>query len=66
MPIPCVNGVDEEPCPDDYKYIAENCETSTMNIDHNITHLQVGQRGPGGPGLLLLGECCFWGVGKCC
>uniref|UniRef100_A0A663FBK7 [histone H3]-lysine(9) N-methyltransferase n=1 Tax=Aquila chrysaetos chrysaetos TaxID=223781 RepID=A0A663FBK7_AQUCH len=40
VPIPCVNGVDEEPCPDDYKYIAENCETSTMNIDHNITHLQ--------------------------
>ncbi|XP_023804330.1 histone-lysine N-methyltransferase EHMT2-like, partial [Cyanistes caeruleus] len=44
VPIPCVNGVDEEPCPQDYKYIAENCETSTMNIDHNITHLQV----PGG------------------
>ncbi|XP_041283506.1 histone-lysine N-methyltransferase EHMT2-like, partial [Onychostruthus taczanowskii] len=42
VPIPCVNGVDEEPCPQDYKYIAENCETSTMNIDHNITHLQVG------------------------
>uniref|UniRef100_A0A8C3UJ89 Euchromatic histone lysine methyltransferase 2 n=1 Tax=Catharus ustulatus TaxID=91951 RepID=A0A8C3UJ89_CATUS len=40
VPIPCVNGVDEEPCPQDYKYIAENCETSTMNIDHNITHLQ--------------------------
>ncbi|XP_056370503.1 histone-lysine N-methyltransferase EHMT2-like [Oenanthe melanoleuca] len=40
MPIPCVNSVDEEPCPQDYKYIAENCETSTMNIDHNITHLQ--------------------------
>ncbi|XP_068785579.1 histone-lysine N-methyltransferase EHMT2, partial [Struthio camelus] len=40
VPIPCVNAVDEEPCPDDYKYISENCETSTMNIDHNITHLQ--------------------------
>lgn len=40
VPIPCVNAVDEEPCPEDYKYIAENCETSAMNIDHNITHLQ--------------------------
>ena len=41
VPIPCVNGVDGEPCPEDYKYISENCETSTMNIDRNITHLQV-------------------------
>lgn len=41
VPIPCVNGVDSEPCPEDYKYISENCETSTMNIDRNITHLQV-------------------------
>lgn len=46
VPIPCVNGVDGEPCPEDYKYISENCETSTMNIDRNITHLQV--RGTGG------------------
>lgn len=45
MPIPCVNGVDREPCPEDYKYISENCETSTMNIDRNITHLQV-RHGP--------------------
>uniref|UniRef100_A0A4W4GJR7 Euchromatic histone-lysine N-methyltransferase 2 n=1 Tax=Electrophorus electricus TaxID=8005 RepID=A0A4W4GJR7_ELEEL len=40
VPIPCVNGVDDEGCPSDYKYIAENCETSAMNIDRNITHLQ--------------------------
>uniref|UniRef100_A0A670I4Y9 [histone H3]-lysine(9) N-methyltransferase n=1 Tax=Podarcis muralis TaxID=64176 RepID=A0A670I4Y9_PODMU len=40
VPIPCVNSVDDEPCPEDYKYISENCETSTMNIDRNITHLQ--------------------------
>ncbi|KAK3526459.1 hypothetical protein QTP70_027719, partial [Hemibagrus guttatus] len=39
-PIPCVNGVDDEDCPSDYKYISENCETSAMNIDRNITHLQ--------------------------
>ncbi|XP_053577957.1 histone-lysine N-methyltransferase EHMT2 isoform X2 [Bombina bombina] len=40
VPIPCVNGVDEEPTPDDYKYVSENCETSAMSIDRNITHLQ--------------------------
>ncbi|XP_004073988.1 histone-lysine N-methyltransferase EHMT2 [Oryzias latipes] len=40
VPIPCVNGVDEEGCPSDYKYVSENCETSAMNIDRNITHLQ--------------------------
>ncbi|XP_016518287.1 histone-lysine N-methyltransferase EHMT1 isoform X2 [Poecilia formosa] len=38
--IPCVNSVDSEPIPDDYKYITENCVTSPMNIDRNITHLQ--------------------------
>ncbi|KAM6902921.1 histone-lysine N-methyltransferase EHMT1 [Xenentodon cancila] len=40
VPIPCVNSVDNEPYPDDYKYISENCVTSPMNIDRNITHLQ--------------------------
>uniref|UniRef100_A0A3Q3FEB3 Euchromatic histone-lysine N-methyltransferase 1b n=1 Tax=Kryptolebias marmoratus TaxID=37003 RepID=A0A3Q3FEB3_KRYMA len=40
VPIPCVNSVDSEPFPDDYKYISENCVTSPMNIDRNITHLQ--------------------------
>ncbi|XP_076614216.1 histone-lysine N-methyltransferase EHMT1 isoform X1 [Chaetodon auriga] len=40
VPIPCVNSVDGEPCPDGYKYIPENCVTSPMNIDRNITHLQ--------------------------
>ncbi|KAG9354488.1 hypothetical protein JZ751_001198 [Albula glossodonta] len=42
-PIPCVNGVDNEPCPEDYKYIPESCVTSPMNIDRNITHLQEGR-----------------------
>lgn len=42
VPIPCVNAVDDEGCPSDYKYVSENCETSAMNIDRNITHLQVG------------------------
>ncbi|XP_068191296.1 histone-lysine N-methyltransferase EHMT1 isoform X2 [Antennarius striatus] len=40
VPIPCVNSVDSEPFPDGYKYISENCITSPMNIDRNITHLQ--------------------------
>uniref|UniRef100_A0A667X0X8 Euchromatic histone-lysine N-methyltransferase 2 n=1 Tax=Myripristis murdjan TaxID=586833 RepID=A0A667X0X8_9TELE len=40
VPIPCVNAVDDEDCPSDYKYVSENCETSAMNIDRNITHLQ--------------------------
>ncbi|KAJ1077970.1 hypothetical protein K5549_011297 [Capra hircus] len=50
IPIPCVNGVDGEPCPSNYKYVSQNCVTSPMNIDRNITHLQVGRGpGPGGP-----------------
>ncbi|KAK7896836.1 hypothetical protein WMY93_022161 [Mugilogobius chulae] len=40
VPIPCVNAVDSEAYPEDYKYIKENCVTSPMNIDRNITHLQ--------------------------
>ncbi|XP_055256810.1 histone-lysine N-methyltransferase EHMT1 isoform X2 [Moschus berezovskii] len=40
IPIPCVNGVDGEPCPSNYKYVSQNCVTSPMNIDRNITHLQ--------------------------
>uniref|UniRef100_A0A8C6VU84 Euchromatic histone-lysine N-methyltransferase 2 n=1 Tax=Nothobranchius furzeri TaxID=105023 RepID=A0A8C6VU84_NOTFU len=40
IPIPCVNAVDDEGCPSDYKYVSENCETSAMNIDRNFTHLQ--------------------------
>uniref|UniRef100_A0A8C7L5A6 Histone-lysine N-methyltransferase EHMT1-like n=1 Tax=Oncorhynchus kisutch TaxID=8019 RepID=A0A8C7L5A6_ONCKI len=40
VPVPCVNSVDSEPCPDNYKYVPDNCVTSPMNIDKNITHLQ--------------------------
>ncbi|KAJ8797606.1 hypothetical protein J1605_017338 [Eschrichtius robustus] len=40
IPIPCVNGVDGEPCPSNYKYVSQNCVTSPMSIDRNITHLQ--------------------------
>lgn len=46
IPIPCVNAVDSEPSPSNYKYVSQNCVTSPMNIDRNITHLQVsGGRG---------------------
>lgn len=44
IPIPCVNSVDSEPCPSNYKYVSQNCVTSPMDIDRNITHLQVRGR----------------------
>ncbi|KAM4608028.1 histone-lysine N-methyltransferase EHMT1-like isoform 1-T1 [Polymixia lowei] len=40
VPITCVNGVDSEPCPANFKYIPDNCVTSPLNIDKDITHLQ--------------------------
>ncbi|XP_040505022.1 histone-lysine N-methyltransferase EHMT1 isoform X14 [Gallus gallus] len=40
IPIPCINSVDSEPCPSNYKYVSQNCVTSPMDIDRNITHLQ--------------------------
>ncbi|TSK72083.1 Histone-lysine N-methyltransferase EHMT1 [Bagarius yarrelli] len=40
VPVPCVNAVDSEPCPNDYKYVPDSCVTSPINIDKNITHLQ--------------------------
>ncbi|XP_027018734.2 histone-lysine N-methyltransferase EHMT1a [Tachysurus fulvidraco] len=39
VPVTCVNGVDQELCPN-FKYVPENCFTSQVNIDENITHLQ--------------------------
>uniref|UniRef100_A0A665WHR2 Euchromatic histone-lysine N-methyltransferase 1a n=1 Tax=Echeneis naucrates TaxID=173247 RepID=A0A665WHR2_ECHNA len=40
VPITCVNGVDSEPCPQNFKYIPDNCVTSPLDIDKDITHLQ--------------------------
>ncbi|KAM6931235.1 histone-lysine N-methyltransferase EHMT1-like [Xenentodon cancila] len=40
VPITCVNGVDSEPCPENFKYIPDSCITSPLNIDKDITHLQ--------------------------
>lgn len=42
VPIPCVNGVDEELLPKDYLYLSENCEASNVTIDRTITSLKVG------------------------
>lgn len=43
VPVTCVNGMDKEPCPN-FKYVPENCFTTQVNIDENITHLQVSQK----------------------
>ncbi|KAK7079725.1 Histone-lysine N-methyltransferase ehmt1, partial [Halocaridina rubra] len=40
VPIPCVNGMDDDLLPKDYLYIAENCEASNVNIDRTITSLK--------------------------
>nr|XP_020454856.1 histone-lysine N-methyltransferase EHMT1-like isoform X1 [Monopterus albus] len=40
VPITCVNGVDNESCPENFKYIPDNCVTSPLNIDKDITRLQ--------------------------
>ncbi|XP_076854327.1 histone-lysine N-methyltransferase EHMT1a isoform X2 [Brachyhypopomus gauderio] len=40
VPVTCVNGVDQEACPNDFKYVPENCFTAQVNVDENITHLQ--------------------------
>lgn len=39
--------MDGEPCPSNYKYVSQNCVTSPMNIDRNITHLQVSDTDEG-------------------
>ena len=41
VPIPCVNGMDDDNLPKDYLYIAENCEASNVAIDRTITSLKV-------------------------
>ncbi|XP_075934234.1 histone-lysine N-methyltransferase EHMT1a isoform X1 [Anarhichas minor] len=40
VPITCVNGVDSEPSPENFKYIPDSCVTSPLNMDRDITHLQ--------------------------
>uniref|UniRef100_A0A4W5P601 SET domain-containing protein n=1 Tax=Hucho hucho TaxID=62062 RepID=A0A4W5P601_9TELE len=40
VPIACVNGVDSDSCPDNYKYVPDSCVTSPISIDKDITNLQ--------------------------
>uniref|UniRef100_A0A1A8BIE8 Euchromatic histone-lysine N-methyltransferase 1a n=3 Tax=Nothobranchius kadleci TaxID=1051664 RepID=A0A1A8BIE8_NOTKA len=40
VPISCVNAVDSEPCPENFKYIPDTCVTSPLTVDKDITHLQ--------------------------
>ena len=40
-PIQCVNGVDDCAQPRDYIYVKENCVTTAVPIDRNISKLQV-------------------------
>lgn len=43
VPISCVNGVDNEPCPENFKYIQDNFLNSSLHMDKDITHLQVSR-----------------------
>ena len=40
-PIQCVNGFDDEPKPQDFVYIIENCFTSPLHVDRTINSLTV-------------------------
>lgn len=41
VPIPIVNGVDDEGVPKDYIYISEVCEALNVNIDRTMNSLKV-------------------------
>ncbi|XP_060566569.1 LOW QUALITY PROTEIN: histone-lysine N-methyltransferase EHMT1-like [Ruditapes philippinarum] len=43
IPIPCVNGVDDEGEPKDYLYVVDNIETTCLNINRVIGSLQTCQ-----------------------
>ncbi|KAL4219441.1 Histone-lysine N-methyltransferase ehmt1 [Mactra antiquata] len=43
IPIPCVNGVDDEGEPRDYLYVTDNIETTCLNINRVIGSLQTCQ-----------------------
>lgn len=40
-PVPVVNDVDGENYPQDFHYVADNCETSPMMVNRTISSLQV-------------------------
>ena len=41
IPIPCVNAVDDEGMPQDYLYVTDNIETTSLNVNRVIGSLQV-------------------------
>ena len=41
VPVPVVNGVDDENYPDDFLYVADNIETTPLNVNRVLTSLQV-------------------------
>lgn len=41
VPVPVMNGVDDEGLPKDYIYMAENCEALNVNIDRTMSSLKV-------------------------
>jgi len=40
--VQCINNLDDEGEPQDYKYITENCFTSNIIVDRSIASMQVG------------------------
>ncbi|XP_041481439.1 histone-lysine N-methyltransferase EHMT2-like isoform X2 [Lytechinus variegatus] len=40
IPIPVVNSVNDDGVPTDFLYVKDNCETSRLNIDRSIKHMQ--------------------------
>ena len=41
IPIPCVNGIDDDGIPRDYLYVTDNIETKCLNVNRVIGSLQV-------------------------
>ncbi|CAG0902279.1 unnamed protein product, partial [Darwinula stevensoni] len=41
IPVQCVNEVDDEPLPKDYKYMTENLETPSIHVNRTISSIQI-------------------------
>uniref|UniRef100_A0A8C5F5Y6 Euchromatic histone-lysine N-methyltransferase 1a n=1 Tax=Gadus morhua TaxID=8049 RepID=A0A8C5F5Y6_GADMO len=68
LAISCVNDVDAEPCPSDYKYVSDSCVTSPLHADTDITHLQhCSCPEDCGSGTCMCGQlslCCWYDNGR--
>ncbi|PIK42261.1 putative histone-lysine N-methyltransferase EHMT1, partial [Apostichopus japonicus] len=40
VPIPVINSIDDQPLPNCFLYVADNCETSPLDIDRSIKPMQ--------------------------